>query len=221
MKKERRNGKHTLKSSPSAIGSDWALTAGVRILSVIVIRAIFNDETTLTSSKKVFSIALFVFTILLAVNALLAGRSLIRRGAITKWAYIAGAALMVLIIGSVKTMFGNEQAQDEERWKLVKVAEEINRDEALPRNEGGARIERVVASGKMLTFTFTSLSLTSADADRDASSRMVTAFKNQKCGTSLVKETISAGGSLHYRWVGKDGGVISELLLIPGTCDAN
>jgi hypothetical protein len=45
MKKERRNGKHTLKSSPSAIGSDRALTAGVRILSVIVIRAMFNAES--------------------------------------------------------------------------------------------------------------------------------------------------------------------------------
>src|SRR5260370_37870646 len=115
----------------------------------------------------------------------------------------------MLTVVSLRTMFKTEQAQEEEKWKLAKVAEEINRDERLPRNEDGARIERVVASGNVLTFTFASLDLTSADVDRSASSRMVTAFKKQKCGTSLVKETISAGGSLHYRWVGKDGGVIS------------
>jgi len=197
------------------------LTVGVGILSVIVIPAMFTEDTTLKPSQKLFTIAVFVFLILFGVNGLLAGRSLIRRGAISKWAYIAGAALLMLTVVSVKTMFRTEQAQDEEKWKLAKVAEEINRDERLPRNEDGARIERVVASGKVLTLTFTSLDLTSADVDRSASSRMVTAFKKQKCGTSLVKETISAGGSLHYRWVGKDGGVISELLLMPGTCDAN
>ena len=197
------------------------LTVGVGILSVIVTRAMFNDETTLTSSQKMFSIGLFVFIILLGVNVLLAGRSLIRNGAISKWVYIAGVALLLLIVGSVKTMFGTEQARDEEGSKLAKVAEEINRDEALPRNEGGARIERVVAFGKMLTFTFTSLDLTSANADHDAIARTVAAFKKQKCETSLVKETISGGGSIHYRWVGKDGSVFGELLLMQGTCDAN
>src|SRR5689334_9481730 len=100
------------------------LTVGVGTLAVIVLRAMFNDETTLTSSQKVFSVGLFIFIILLGVNALLAGRSLIRRGAISKWAYVVGAALLLLIVGSVKTMFGNEQSQDEERWKLVKIAEE-------------------------------------------------------------------------------------------------
>jgi hypothetical protein len=63
--------------------------------------------------------------------------------------------------------------------------------------------------------------LTSADADHDAGSRMLASFKKEKYGTSVVKEALNRGGSIHYRWVGKDGGTITELLLMKGTCDGD
>jgi hypothetical protein len=194
------------------------LMVGMGILSVILVPAMFENATTVTSREKVFSIALFILVILFGLNGLLTGRSLIKRGAISKWSYIVGAALLFLMISVAKNTFGTAQP---EHWNFGKIAEEINQDEGLPRIEGEMRVERVVAAGTMLTFTFTLVNLTSADAGHDAGSRMLASFKKEKCGTSVVKEVLNRGGSIHYRWVGKDGGTITELLLMKGTCDGD
>jgi len=195
------------------------LMVGMGILSVILVRGMFENATTLTSREKVFSIALFILVILFGLNALLTGLSLIKKGAISRWAYIAGAALLVLMISVAKNTFGTEQR--DELWNFAKIAEEINQNEGLPRIEGETRVERVVGAGKVLTFTFTLVNLNSADANYDVGSRMLAGFKKEKCGTSLVKEALNRGGSINYRWVGKDGGTISQLLLMKGMCDAN
>jgi hypothetical protein len=195
------------------------LMVGMGILSIILVPAMFENATTFTSREKVFSIALFILVILFGLNGLLTGRSLIKRGAISKWSYIVGAALLLLMISVAKNTFG--AAQPEQHWNFARIAEEINQDEGLPRIEGEMRVERVVAAGTMLTFTFTLGNLTSADAGHDAGSRMLASFKKEKCGTSVVKEVLNRGGSIHYRWVGKDGGTITELLLMKGTCDGD
>ena len=195
------------------------LIVGMGILSVILVPAMFENATTFTSREKVFSIALFILVILFGLNGLLTGRSLIKRGAISKWSYIVGAALLLLMISVAKNTFGT--AQTEQPWNFGKIAQQINQDEGLPRIEGEMRVERVVAAGTMLTFTFTLVNRTSADADHDAGSRMLARFKKEKCGASVVKEVLNRGGSIHYRWVGKDGDTITELLLMKGTCDRN
>jgi hypothetical protein len=195
------------------------LIVGMGILSVILVPAMFENATTFTSREKVFSIALFILVILFGLNGLLTGRSLIKRGAISKWSYIVGAALLLLMISVAKNTFGT--AQTEQPWNFGKIAQQINQDEGLPRIEGEMRVERVVAAGTMLTFTFTLVNRTSADADHDAGSRMLARFKKEKCGTSVVKEVLNRGGSIHYRWVGKDGGTITELLLMKATCDGD
>jgi hypothetical protein len=192
------------------------LMVAMGIVSVISMWAMFDDATTLTSREKVFSVALFIVVILFGLNALLTGRSLIKRGAISKWAYIAGATLLGLFFSVANNTFSTEQP--EERWNFARIAEEINQHEGLPRIEGETRMERVVAAGKMLTFTYTLVHLTSADADHDTVARTLPDFEKQECGTSLVKEALNRGGSIHYRWVGKDGGTITELLLMKGTC---
>ena len=195
------------------------LIVGMGIVSVVSVWAMFQGTTTLTLREKVFSIALFILVILFGLNAVLTGLSLIKKGAINKWAYIAGAALLVLVMSVAKNTFGTEQP--EEHWNFARIAEEINQNEGLPRIDGEVRIERVVAAGKMLTFTSTLVNHTSADADHDAFSRGISDFKKQKCGTPIVKESLNQGGSMYYRWVGKDGGTISELLLMKGMCDGN
>ena len=50
---------------------------------------------------------------------------------------------------------------------------------------------------------------------------MLARFKKEKCGASVVKEVLNRGGSIHYRWVGKDGDTITELLLMKATCDGD
>ena len=195
------------------------LMVGMGILSVILVPAMFENATTFTSREKVFSIALFILVILFGLNGLLTGRSLIKRGAISKWCYIVGAALLLLMISVARNTFGT--AQTEQPWNFGKIAQQINQDEGLPRIEGEMRAERVVAAGTMLTFTFTLVNRTSADADHDAGSRMLASFKKEKYGTSVVKEALNRGGSIHYRWVGKDGDTITELLLMKATCDGD
>src|SRR5215469_11976549 len=190
------------------------LMVGMGIVTVLSLWTMFEDDTALTSRQKVFSITLFVFVILFGLNSLLAGVSLIKGGAIRNRAYIAGSLLLVLMISLAKNTFSSEQPEG--AWNFAKIAEEINQDEGLPRINGEVRTERVAATGKMLTFTFTLVNLTSADADQDGTSRAVGDFKKQACGKAIVKQALSRGGSVNYRWVGKDGGTISELLLMQG-----
>jgi len=193
------------------------LMVGMGIVTVLSLWTMFEDDTALTSRQKVFSITLFVFVILFGLNSLLAGVSLIKGGAIRNRAYIAGSLLLVLMISLAKNTFSSEQPEG--AWNFAKIAEQINQDEGLPRINGEVRTERVAATGKMLTFTFTLVNLTSADADQDGTSRAVGDFKKQACGRAIVKQALSRGGSVNYRWVGKDGGTISELLLMQGMCD--
>src|SRR5262249_21836 len=151
------------------------LMVGMGILSVILVPDMFENATTFTSREKVFSIALLILVILFGLNGLLTGRSLIKRGAISKWSYIVGAALLLLMISVAKNTLGT--AQPEQHRNFAEIAEEINQDEGLPRIAGEMRVERVVAAGTMLTFTFTLVNLTSADAGHDAGSRMLASFK--------------------------------------------
>jgi len=105
---------------------------------------------------------------------------------------------------------------------LEQIASDLNR--GLPAMQDGAtRAERVsVGPGENLTFTFTLVNAKDGELSAGAVSDFLTGFKKQKCASATVRDVLSRGAGVNFKWQKADRRTpVADLALTASACQAN